>query len=113
MALTFAKCRFKMAIISMILSMKEMKEKFKTTIDRFGRVVIPKKIRDDFGLAPKVELEVEEGQNEIVIHPKLDDSFVIRKKGVLVVRAKATEPIEYFLKKDRQDHIKHILKDME
>jgi bifunctional DNA-binding transcriptional regulator/antitoxin component of YhaV-PrlF toxin-antitoxin module len=36
----------------MILNMKEMKEKFKTTIDRFGRVVIPKKVRDDLGLYP-------------------------------------------------------------
>jgi AbrB family looped-hinge helix DNA binding protein len=102
-----------MAFKSMILSIKEMKEKFKTTIDRFGRVVIPKKVRDDLGLAPKVELEIEEGSNGIVLHPKLEDSFIISKKGVLVVRAKATEPIEHFLDKDRRNHIKHIMKDME
>jgi AbrB family looped-hinge helix DNA binding protein len=102
-----------MALKSMILSMKEMKEKFKTTIDRFGRVVIPKKVRDNLGLTPKVELEVEEGSNGIVLHPKREDSFIISKKGVLVVRAKATEPIEYFLEKDRRNHIKHIMKDME
>jgi len=96
----------------MILSMKEMKEKFKTTIDRFGRVVIPKKIRDDLGLTPKVELEIKEGSNGIVFHPKLEDSFIINKKGVLVVRTKATEPIEYFLEKDRRNRIKHIIKDM-
>jgi len=77
-----------------------MKEKFKTTIDRFGRVVIPKKVRDDLGLAPKVELEVEEVSNGIVLHP-------------IVVRARATEPIEYFLEKDRRNRIKHIMKDME
>jgi AbrB family looped-hinge helix DNA binding protein len=101
-----------MALISMILGVKEMKEKFKTTIDRFGRVVIPKKVRDDLGLAPNVELEVEEGSNGIVLHPKIEGSFIINKKGVLVVRAKATEPIEYFLEKDRRNRIKHILKDM-
>jgi AbrB family looped-hinge helix DNA binding protein len=92
----------------MILSMKEMEEKFKTTIDRYGRVVIPKKVRDNLGLTPKVELEVEEGSNKIVLHPKLEDSFIINKKGVLVVRAKATEPIEYFLEKDRRNRIKKI-----
>jgi len=75
--------------------------------------VIPKKIRDDLGLTPKVELEIKEGSNGIVLHPKLEDSFIINKKGVLVVRAKATEPIEYFLKKDRRNRIMHILKDME
>jgi len=101
-----------MALKSMILSMKEMKEKFKTTIDRFGRVVVPKKVRDDLGLAPKVELEVEKGSNGIVLHPILEDSFIISKKGVLVVRTKATEPIEYFLEKDRRNRIKHIIKDM-
>jgi AbrB family looped-hinge helix DNA binding protein len=112
MALTFAKCHYKLALISMILSMKKMKEKFITTIDRFGRVVIPKKVRDDFGLTPNVELEVEGGSNGIVIHPKREDPFVISKNGVLVVRAKATEPIEYFLEKDRRNRIKHIMKDI-
>ena len=102
-----------MAFKSIILSIKEMKDKFKTTIDRFGRVVVPKKVRDDLGLTPNVALEVEEGSNEIVLHPKLEDSFVISKKGVLVVRAKATESIEYFLEKDRRNRIKHIMKDME
>jgi len=113
MALIFTKCHFKMVLNSMILSMKEMKEKIKTTIDRFGREVIPKKVRDDLGLAPKVELEIEEESNGIVLHPILEDSFIVNKKGVLVVRAKATEPIEHFLDKDRRNRIKHIMKDME
>ena len=82
------------------------------TIDQFGQEVIPKKVRDDLGLAPKVELEVEEGSNGIVLHPKFEDSFIVNKKGVLVVRAKATEPIEHFLEKDRRNRIKHILKDI-
>ena len=82
------------------------------TIDQFGQEVIPKKVRDDLGLAPKVELEIEEGSNKIVLHPILEDSFIISKKGILVVRSKATEPIEYFLEKDRRNRIKHIMKDM-
>jgi len=47
-----------------------------------------------------------------VLHPKFEDSFIVNKKGVLVVRAKATEPIEHFLEKDRRNRIKHILKDI-
>jgi AbrB family looped-hinge helix DNA binding protein len=39
----------------------------KTTIDRFGRVVVPKEIRKHFGLAPGGEVEIDERDHEIVI----------------------------------------------
>ena len=31
--------------------------KFKTKIDRFGRIVIPKRIRDEFGITDNSEIE--------------------------------------------------------
>ena len=42
------------------------------TLDRFGRMVLPKSIRDDFGLRPGDVLEAEEQKDAIVLraYPK-------------------------------------------
>lgn len=89
-----------------------MKKKYKTTIDKFGRIVIPKEIRNDFGLSKDVELYIEEETNGILLHPRLKGQFIVNKDGVLVIRAELTESIEGFLEKSRQSRIKYILKDM-
>ncbi|MHB1377367.1 MAG: AbrB/MazE/SpoVT family DNA-binding domain-containing protein [Candidatus Humimicrobiaceae bacterium] len=87
--------------------------KFKTKIDRFGRIVIPKKIRNDFGLSVNSEVELETTvNNNIIVHPKLLKPFVLDKGGVLVVCSEPTEPFENFLQKDRNDRIEKTLKDI-
>ena len=87
--------------------------KFKTRIDRFGRIVIPKKIRNDFGLSVNSEVEVETtADNNIIVHSKSAKPFVIDKDGVLVVCSEPTEPFENFLIKDRNDRIEKTLKEI-
>jgi len=39
----------------------------KTTIDRFGRIVVPKEIRKRFGLTPGAQVEIDGQNQEIVI----------------------------------------------
>lgn len=40
-----------------------------TTLDRFGRVVIPKEIRDILGLKPGELLKVEQSDDEVILKP--------------------------------------------
>jgi len=40
-----------------------------TTFDKFGRVVIPKGIRDNLGLRSGEGLEIEKSENEIILRP--------------------------------------------
>ncbi|MBN2072618.1 MAG: AbrB/MazE/SpoVT family DNA-binding domain-containing protein [Actinobacteria bacterium] len=88
--------------------------KFKTRIDRFGRIVIPKRIRDDFGIADNSELEIETtDRNEIIVHPKIATPFITDKGGILVVCSEPTAPFGNFLSKDRSDRIKKISKELE
>lgn len=87
--------------------------KFKTRIDRFGRIVIPKKIRNDFGLSVNSEVEVETTvDNNIIVHTRPAKPFVIDEGGVLVVCSEPTEPFENFLQKDRNNRIEKTLKEI-
>ena len=57
-----------------------------TKLDKFGRIVIPKKVRDDLGLAPGDRLEIEKTQGGVLLKPADQDSRLVYKNGVLVFR---------------------------
>lgn len=54
------------------------------TVDRFGRVVIPKKIRDDHNLGPGTQVRIEEKEDAIILIPVHGEQNLQWKKGVLV-----------------------------
>ena len=62
----------------------------KAVLDKFGRVVIPKQVRDDLDLKPGEVLQVEKLEREIILKPLQNDSRIINKDGVLVVSGTAT-----------------------
>lgn len=56
----------------------------KTTIDRGGRVVIPKVLRERAGLTPGMEVDVQFNDGNIEIHPPAPQGSLVRKHGLLV-----------------------------
>lgn len=64
-----------------------------TTLDRFGRVVIPKQVRDDLGLEPGAVLHLEEIGQEILLKPECEQPRLVVKDGVLVFSGAATGDI--------------------
>jgi AbrB family looped-hinge helix DNA binding protein len=54
----------------------------KTTIDRAGRVVLPKALRDSLQLEPGDWLSLEGSENEIVIRPVRGSVALQKKRGV-------------------------------
>ena len=54
------------------------------TLDRFGRVVIPKKVREDLGLKAGDVLNIQEEAGKVVLEPAGHKPLLVRKKGVLV-----------------------------
>jgi len=54
----------------------------KTTIDRAGRVVLPKPVRDNLQLEPGDYLCVEGNENEIVIRPLRATVPLQKKQGI-------------------------------
>ncbi|ORV14010.1 AbrB/MazE/SpoVT family DNA-binding domain-containing protein [Mycobacterium celatum] len=66
----------------------------KTTIDKAGRVVIPKSIRDRHRLAPGTEVDVIDSGDrlEFILPDDRDDAVLAEKGGRLVISAAAGKP---------------------
>jgi len=56
----------------------------KTTIDKFGRLVLPKQIRDRIGLKPGSEIEIEELESKIIIRHSEQKTPLQYEDGILV-----------------------------
>ncbi len=81
-----------------------------TTVDRFGRIVIPKKIRDDFNLKAGAAIRLEETEQTIILRPVQGESNLRVKDGVLVFSGTPLEDLGDALAKHRQERIKSIRK---
>ena len=77
----------------------EIKE---TIVDRFGRIVIPKKIRDDFNLEAGTQIRFEESEHG---EPNLR-----WKDGVLVFSGTPLEDLSKALAKHREERSRRALK---
>jgi AbrB family looped-hinge helix DNA binding protein len=76
-----------------------------TALDKFGRVVIPKEIRDTLGLAPGSLLSVEESETRVILTPLTENNHLRVKERVLVYTGKATGDISGSLARHRRERI--------
>ena len=74
----------------------------KTTLDKFGRVVIPKRVREDLGLQPGAVLRIKQDEQKIFMEPVNEEPQMVLKKGVLVFQGTAMGDIEGAIKDHRQ-----------
>jgi AbrB family looped-hinge helix DNA binding protein len=66
----------------------------KTTIDRAGRLVVPKRIRDAAGITPGAELEIRVADGRIEIEPApLEVKLVKRGSLTVAVPRRAVPPL--------------------
>lgn len=54
------------------------------TIDKAGRVVLPKPVRDELQLSPGDSIEVESSEDRIVLRPARSKGRIYKKHGVWV-----------------------------
>ena len=80
----------------------------KTTLDRFGRLVIPKNIRDRLGLRPGVEIEINEKENEVVVKPVEYRPSLKLKEGILVFSGKATGDLKRAVRAHREERLSKV-----
>ena len=80
----------------------------KTTLDRFGRVVVPKDIRAKLGLKPGAEIEIDEHGNEIVLKPVEHETPLKLEEGVLVFTGTATGDLMEAIRTHREERLTKV-----
>ena len=75
------------------------------TLDRFGRMVLPKGMRDAFGLQPGDVLEAEKQKDAIVLRPLTRTDYFRREGRALVFTGKATGDIGGTLESVREERL--------
>jgi AbrB family looped-hinge helix DNA binding protein len=82
------------------------------TLDKAGRVVLPKPVRDELQLSPGDSLEVHASEDEIVLRPARGKGRMYKKQGVWVFdsgKPLAADVVEETIRKVREERERHIL----
>lgn len=84
-------------------------EPLQITIDKFGRVVIPQKVREELGLSPGSKMEVAlETDDKVVLKVVHPEPVIKRINGIMVMEGPKTDfDIVEHMKKQREERIKH------
>jgi len=76
------------------------------TVDKAGRVVLPKPVREELQLAPGDSLELESSEDRIVLRPARGKGRMYKKQGVWVFDSGEpldTETVNKTLRKVREE----------
>lgn len=81
------------------------------TIDEYGRLVIPKKVRDRLGLNPGTELELEQSDDTIQLKPVHPEDFCTYEDGIPVYTGPLPENFDVVeeIKRQREERTRKIL----
>ncbi len=82
-------------------------------IDKSGRLVVPKKIRDAMHLVPGTRLTLHQEGETIVLRPESQGGELIEKDGFLVWRSSVpvTFDVVAEIERDRDDRMQEIVGD--
>jgi AbrB family looped-hinge helix DNA binding protein len=83
-------------------------ERIQIPIDRFGRIVLPKEIRERFGVSAGSEFEIEERDDAILLKPVRREAKIVNKGGWLVVQTEGppitVEDVNEAVEKSRREN---------
>jgi AbrB family looped-hinge helix DNA binding protein len=79
---------------------------FRASIDKAGRLVLPKRLRDELQLSPGDMLELDNQDGQVVLRPVHDTATLRKERGIWVHRAGrplSTEAVDDALRRGRQE----------
>lgn len=78
-------------------------------IDDFGRILIPKQIRDHLGLTPGVTMQLEEkGEEKLIMRVVHEKPTLEISEGVLVFNGTATVDVEETVRELRDERLRKL-----
>lgn len=79
-------------------------------IDRAGRVVLPKPVRDRLGLKAGTDLELHETSEGVMLKPVQHRPSIINRNGLLVHRGKLPKGFDWnrLIDDDREDRMRKL-----
>ena len=81
------------------------------TIDKAGRVVVPKPLRDRLGLQAGVELELSGVRDGLLLRPNVREPSLIEVEGVWVHQGEPQGQADAtaLINQEREDRIRHLM----
>ena len=82
------------------------------TIDKAGRVVVPKPVRDALQISPGDTLELESSDDHIILRPARGNARIFKKQGMWVLHSDTPLPpnvVEATMRRVRRERERAIL----
>ncbi|MGD8777411.1 MAG: AbrB/MazE/SpoVT family DNA-binding domain-containing protein [Ignavibacteria bacterium] len=80
-----------------------------TTLDKFGRIIIPKRFREHLGINSNTALNISEDGKRIVIELVQEEEPVVDRDGILVFTGKLDDGKNDLVKIDRNKRMRKLL----
>lgn len=82
------------------------------TIDKAGRIVVPKQIRDTLHLRAGASLQIDQQGDGFLVYPPTPDTELVKKHGMWVVRHRHSLPASTvdLIRQDREHHIQKLVR---
>ncbi len=80
-----------------------------TTLDKYGRILIPKKMRKKMGIAKNAQLKLVQEENRLIIEPIPEETPLVIENGFLVYTGEMPDDVDDFIQKDREDRMRQVL----
>jgi AbrB family looped-hinge helix DNA binding protein len=79
------------------------------TLDKFGRVLIPKKIREHLGISKNSSINITGEGNRIIIEPVIKNKPIIKKDGFMVFTGKIQTDMKDEISLSRSKRMSKVL----
>ncbi|MEM9885433.1 MAG: AbrB/MazE/SpoVT family DNA-binding domain-containing protein [Bacteroidota bacterium] len=79
------------------------------TLDKYGRILIPKKIREAAGIAKDTILQLKQEGNQIIIEPLRSDAISLDENGFFLFRGYIEQTESDWIIEDRKERDRKLL----
>lgn len=80
------------------------------TVDKFGRIVIPKELRDELGLGPGTALRIDRREQDLVLSPLQETPELVEQDGLLIYVGEPVGDVVGAVAADRAARLRRIHK---